>query len=38
MNKEGWTYAIAADWVNYNTLRALPYMGEDAPIVIYPLD
>jgi len=23
----------AEEWVNYNTLRALPYMGERAPIV-----
>lgn len=38
MDKEGWTYNMAMDWVNYNTLRALPYMGADAPIVIYPLD
>lgn len=38
MDKEGWSYNMAMDWVNYNTLRALPYMGENAPIVIYPLD
>lgn len=27
-------YDDAAEWVDYNTLRALPYMGEKAPIVI----
>ena len=27
----------AMDWINYNTIRALPYMGEDAPIVMRPL-
>ena len=38
MNKEGWSYDEAADWVNYNTLRALPYMGEKAPIIMYSLE
>lgn len=38
MNKEGWSELDAIDWVEYNTLRALPYMGSDAPIVMYPLD
>ena len=28
----------AAEWVCYNTLRAIPYMGEDAPIVINRLE
>ena len=29
-------YDEAAEFVNYNTLRALPYMGSNAPIVYYP--
>lgn len=37
METEGWTYEEAAEWVDYNTIRALPYMGEGAPIVMYPL-
>ena len=37
METEGWTYEEAAVWVDYNTIRALPYMGEGAPIVMYPL-
>lgn len=37
MEAEGWTYEEAAEWVDYNTIRALPYMGEGAPIVMYPL-
>ena len=37
MKEEDWSYDVAADWVNYNTIRALPYMGEDAPIIMYPL-
>ncbi|MBO5823610.1 MAG: hypothetical protein J6Q93_01465 [Prevotella sp.] len=24
----------ARDWIYYNTLRALPYMGEKAPLVV----
>jgi hypothetical protein len=27
----------AADWISYNTMRALPYFGEDAPIIMFPL-
>lgn len=38
MDTEGWSYEDAAEWVSYNTLRALPYMGEDAPIVVNRLD
>jgi hypothetical protein len=38
MDTEGWSYEDAAEWVSYNTLRALPYMGEDAPIVINRLE
>ena len=38
MDTEGWSYEDAAEWVSCNTLRALPYMGEDAPIVINRLE
>lgn len=34
---EGWTPEDAEDWVNYNTIRALPYMGDKAPLIMYPL-
>jgi len=27
----------AQEWIEYNVLRALPYFGDAAPIVIYPL-
>ena len=27
----------AIDWIEYNTLRAIPYMGDKAPIVIQSL-
>lgn len=28
----------AIEWVGYNTLRALPYAGERAPVVVYEVD
>lgn len=24
----------AIDWIEYNTLRAIPYMGDKAPIIV----
>ena len=38
MNEEGFSDEEAVEWIETNTLRALPYMGDDAPIVMYPLD
>ena len=35
MNKEGWDYETAAEWIDYNTIRALPYAGAHAPIIVY---
>lgn len=37
MNEEGWTDEEAVDFIEYNTIRAIPYFGEGAPIIIYPL-
>lgn len=37
MEKEGWSDNEAIEWIEYNTIRGLPYMGEKAPIVMYPL-
>lgn len=34
---EDMTYEEAIEWVDYNTLRALPYMGAKAPIINMPL-
>lgn len=28
----------AIEWIEYNTVRALPYMGERCPIIITPID
>ena len=35
IEKEGWTYEEAVEWIDYNTIRALPYAGPNAPIVVY---
>ena len=32
--REDMTDEEAADWISYNTARAIPYMGEYAPILI----
>lgn len=37
MTTEGRTPEEAEEWVNYNTLRALPYAGDKAPLIMYPL-
>ena len=38
IDKEGWDAIEAIEWIEYNTIRALPYMGAEAPIIMYPLD
>jgi len=35
---EGWSREEAIEWIEYNTIRALPYGGENAPIIFYPLE
>lgn len=37
VDKYGWTDEEAMEWIEYNTIRALPYFGEGAPIIMYPL-
>ena len=37
MEEEEWSETDAIEWIDYNTLRAIPYMGENAPIIMYPL-
>lgn len=34
MEDEGCDETEAIEWLEYNTLRALPYMGERAPIIM----
>lgn len=37
MNKYDWSDTEAIEWIEMNTLRALPYFGEGAPIIMYSL-
>lgn len=37
MKTENMSYLEAIEWIDYNTIRALPYVGEQAPIIIYPI-
>lgn len=38
MDEEGFTAEEAIEWIDYNTIRALPYMGDEAPIIMYPIE
>jgi hypothetical protein len=38
MIKQGMTDEDAMEWVDYNTIRAIPYMGENRPIMMYERD
>ena len=33
-----WSETDAIEWIDVNTLRAIPYMGQYAPMIIYDLD
>ena len=37
MKEEGWSDNEAVEWIEYNTIRALPYFGDGAPIIMYSL-
>ena len=38
MEKNGCTADEAMEWIDYNTMRALPYAGARAPIVVKELE
>lgn len=38
VDNEGMDELEAMEWIDYNTIRALPYMGAEAPIVMYKLE
>lgn len=38
MEKNQCSEEDAIEWIDYNTIRALPYIGERAPIVMYELN
>ena len=37
MEDEGWSYEDAAEWIDYNTIRSIPYAGPGAPIIMYSI-
>ena len=38
VDNDNMTISDAVEWIDYNTIRALPYAGEKAPIVMYRID
>ena len=38
MDEDGMDADEAADFISYNTIRAIPYAGQGAPIVMFGLD
>lgn len=38
VDTEGFTEEEAMEWIDYNTIRALPYAGSKAPIIMFPLE
>lgn len=32
------SYEDAVDWIEYNTIRSIPYAGANAPVVMYNLE
>ena len=38
MNDEGWSEEEAVEWLDYNTLRAIPYMASAGPVPIVLYD
>lgn len=38
IREESFTEEEAVDWISYNTIRALSYMGDKAPIIMYPIE
>lgn len=38
MVTEGWSLEDAVEWIEYNTIRALPYMGPEGPVIFYRVD
>ena len=38
MEEQDWDYESAVEWIEYNTLRTIPYMGSCHPIVSLPIN
>ncbi|WP_033164719.1 hypothetical protein [Clostridium sp. KNHs205] len=37
VEEEGFEETDSEEWINYNTLRALDYLGSDSPIIMHAL-
>lgn len=35
VDRDGMDYETACEWIDFNVIRGLPYMGPHAPIVVY---
>lgn len=35
MDNENWTEEEAVEWIEFNTIRALPYGGEKRPMIVF---
>ena len=35
--EDNMSYEDAADFINYNTIRSLPYAGKYAPVIVYSI-
>lgn len=38
MQSHGWDETDAVDWIEFDTLRSLPYLGDRAPVVLTDID
>ena len=36
-NDEGWSVEDCIEWIDYNVISSLPYMGEKSPLIMYPI-
>lgn len=37
-SEPSWSTEDAIEWLEYNTIRTIPYLGENRPIIVYPID
>ena len=35
LTRDGMTEEEAVEWIDYNTIRALPYAGDKGPVIVY---
>ena len=38
MEEENWSEEEAIEWIDYNTIRSIPYIGQYHPIVSFPIN